>query len=128
MTINCARSRAASFISNQLTWVLAVAGPALGSVENVNKVFSVAALSTMIALTVGIDMIAGEYRHRTIVGSNLGEPRRSRVVVAKLVTASALGVALGAAARHTVGAIIDAIIWVQVIEVGVLQPSVPAWP
>jgi len=37
-----------------------------------------------------------------------------------------LGVALGAAARHTVGAIIGAIIWVQVIEVAVLQPSVPS--
>ena len=37
-----------------------------------------------------------------------------------------LGVALGAAARHAVGAIIGAIIWVQVIEVGVLQPSVPS--
>ena len=37
-----------------------------------------------------------------------------------------LGVALGAATRHTVGAIIGAIIWVQVIEVAVLQPSVPS--
>ncbi len=149
--------------------------PALGSVENVNKVFSVAALSTMVALAMGIVMVAGEYRHRTIVGSYLAEPRRSRVVVAKLVTAAGLGavtgavafglaiavgvpmfaakgvhhlpvdvtrmwwgavlasgcfgmlgVALGAAARHTVGAIIGAIIWVQIIEVGVLQPSVPA--
>ncbi|MGZ4806912.1 MAG: hypothetical protein ACXV5U_11055 [Ilumatobacteraceae bacterium] len=149
--------------------------PALGTFENVNKVFSVAALSTMVALAIGIVMVAGEYRHRTIVGSYLGEPRRSHVVVAKLVTAAGLGavagavafglavavgvpmfaakgvhdlpvdltrmwwgavlasscfgmlgVALGAAARHTVGAIIGAIIWVQIIEVGVLQPSVPA--
>ncbi len=149
--------------------------PALGSVETVNKVFSVAALSTMVALAMGIVMVAGEYRHRTIVGSYLAEPRRSRVVVAKLVTAAGLGavtgavafglavvvgvpmlfakgvhhlpvdatrmwcgavlasgcfgmlgVALGAAARHPVGAIVGAIIWVQIIEVGVLQPSVPS--
>jgi len=147
----------------------------LGSVENVNKVFSVAALSTMIALAVGIVMVAGEYRHRTIVSTFLGEPRRGRVVAAKLITAGAvgaaagaiafglavaigvpmlsakgvhhlpvdigrmwwgatlasccfgiLGVALGSATRNTVGAIIGAIIWVQIIEVAVLQPALPS--
>ncbi|HEY0520208.1 MAG TPA: hypothetical protein VGC84_12010 [Ilumatobacteraceae bacterium] len=149
--------------------------PALGTVENVNKVFSVAALSTMVALAIGIVTIAGEYRHRTILGSYLAEPRRGRVAVAKLATAGGigaitgaaafgmaaavaipmfaakgvhhlpidigrmwwgatlasacfgmLGVALGSAARHTVGAIIGAIIWVQVIEVSVLQPAIPS--
>jgi len=149
--------------------------PALGTFENVNKVFSVAALSTMVALAIGIVMVAGEYRHRTIVGSYLAEPRRRRVVAAKLVTSAALGavagavafglaiavalpmfaakgihhmpvdvtrmwwgavlasacfgmlgVALGAAARNTVGAIIGAVIWVQIIEVGLLQRTVPA--
>ncbi|HEY4610866.1 MAG TPA: hypothetical protein VIH06_16730 [Ilumatobacteraceae bacterium] len=147
----------------------------LGSVENVNKVFSVAALSTMIALAVGIVMVAGEYRHRTVVSTYLGEPRRGRVAMAKLMTAGGLGAATGAAAfglataiavpmlaakgvhhlpidlgrmwlgatvasccfgmlgvalgsitRHTVGAIVGALIWVQVIEVAVLQPSVPS--
>ena len=149
--------------------------PALGSLENVNKVFSVAALSTMVALAVGIVIVAGEYRHRTILSGYLAEPRRGRVVAAKLLTAGGfgavtgavafglaaavafpmfaakgvhhipiditrmwvgavlasacygmLGVALGALARHTVGAIIGAIIWVQIVEVGVLQPAVPS--
>jgi len=149
--------------------------PALGTLENANKVFSVAALSTLVALAIGIVMVAGEYRHRTIVGSCLAEPRRSRVVVAKLVTSAVLGavagavafglavavglpmfaaghvhhlpvdltrmwwgavlasscfgmlgVALGAAARHTVGAIVGAVIWVQIVEVGILQRTVPA--
>jgi ABC-2 type transport system permease protein len=147
----------------------------LGTPENVNKVFSVAALSTMVAMAVGIVMVAGEYRHRTIVSTYLAEPRRGRVAAAKLVTAGGigavtgaaafglavavavpmlaakgihhlpvdvtrmwwgaalasacfgmLGVALGAATRHTVGAIIGAIIWVQVVEVAVLQPSAPS--
>ncbi|HEY4608400.1 MAG TPA: hypothetical protein VIH06_04330 [Ilumatobacteraceae bacterium] len=147
----------------------------LGSVENVNKVFSVAALSTMIALAVGIVMVAGEYRHRTVVSTYLGEPRRGRVAIAKLTTAGGLGavtgagafglalaiampmlsakgvhhlpvdvgrmwlgatvasccfgmlgVALGSITRHTVGAIVGALIWVQVIEVAVLQPSAPS--
>lgn len=147
----------------------------LGTVENVNKVFSVAAVSTMVALAVGITMLAGEYRHRTIVSAYLGEPRRGRVVVAKLITAGflgaitgavafglavaiavpmfaakgvhhlhidlarmwwgavvasvcygMLGVALGAVARNTTGAIIGAIVWVQLVEVGILQASLPA--
>jgi len=147
----------------------------LGSVENVNKVFSVAALSTMIALAVGIVMVAGEYRHRTVMSTYLGEPRRGRVAIAKLMTAGGLGavtgagafglalaiampmlsakgvhhlpvdvgrmwlgatvasccfgmlgVALGSITRHTVGAIVGALIWVQVIEVAVLQPSAPS--
>jgi len=149
--------------------------PALGTVENVNKVFSVAALSTMVALAIGIVMLAGEYRHRTIITTYLAEPRRGRVVVAKLVTAGlygavvgavtfglavaiavpmfaakgvhhlpvdvvrmwwaavlasacygVLGVALGAVARNTVGAIVGAVIWVQAIEVGILQSSIPS--
>ena len=148
--------------------------PALGTVENVNKVLSVAALSTMVALAIGVVMVAGEYRHRTIVDAYLAEPRRGRVVAAKLVTAGGiggvagalafglalavslplfaakgvhhlpvdvprlwwgavlasacfgmLGVALGSLTRHTVGAIVAAIIWVQVVEVGVLQPAAP---
>jgi ABC-2 type transport system permease protein len=37
-----------------------------------------------------------------------------------------LGVALGALARNTVGAIIGAFVWIQVIEVGVLQPALPS--
>lgn len=147
----------------------------LGSTDNVNKSLAVAALSTMVALAIGVVMVAGEYRHRTIVGGYLGEPRRHRVITAKLVTAGGLGaligavafglalavavpmyaskgvhhlpvdvvrlwwgaalasacfgmlgVALGSLARNTVGAIVGAIIWVQAIEVGVLQPAAPS--
>jgi ABC-2 type transport system permease protein len=149
--------------------------PKLGSVDNVSKVLSVAALSTMVALAMGIICIAGEYRHRTIVGTFLGTPRRGEVLVAKLVTIALfgavlgaaifglalaiavpmysmkgvhtlpvdvgqmwlgatlatscfglLGVALGALTRNIVGAIIGAIIWVQIIEVAILQPAVPS--
>jgi hypothetical protein len=37
-----------------------------------------------------------------------------------------LGVALGALSRNTVGAIIGSIVWVFVIEVGILQPALPS--
>jgi ABC-2 type transport system permease protein len=149
--------------------------PELGSVDNVNKVLSVAALSTMVALAMGIICIAGEYRHRTIMGTFLATPRRGQVLVAKLVTIAVfgaalgavvfglalavavpmysmkgvhslpvhvgqmwlgatlatscfglLGVALGALTRNIVGAIIGAVIWVQIVEVAILQPALPS--
>jgi hypothetical protein len=164
----------ASVISN-----IALAGkagaPALGSVDNVAKVLSVAAVSTVVAMTMGIIVLAGEYRTRTIIGTYLGEPRRGHVLLAKLVTVTGfgallgaatfglalgvakplyaakgfhhlpvdvprlwlgavlgtacyglLGVALGALTRNTVGAIIGGIVWVFVIEVGILQPALPS--
>jgi ABC-2 type transport system permease protein len=149
--------------------------PALGTVDNVAKVLSVAAVSTVVAMTVGILVLAGEYRTRTIMGTYLGEPRRGHVLVAKLVTVTGfgatlgaltfglalgiakplyaakgfhhlpvdvprlwlgailgtacyglLGVALGALTRNTVAAIIGGIVWVFVIEVGILQPALPS--
>jgi ABC-2 type transport system permease protein len=149
--------------------------PAIGTVANVNKALQVASMTSIAMLVLGILCIAGEYRHRTIMGAYLAEPRRGRVLAAKFVTMGAigallgavlfglavavavpvyaakgihglpvdlapmwlgatlataiygmLGVAVGALARNTVGAIVGAIIWVQAIEVGLLQSAVPS--
>jgi ABC-2 type transport system permease protein len=149
--------------------------PALGTVANVNKDLQVGAMTSTAMLVLGILVIAGEYRHRTILGAYLAEPRRGRVLAAKFVTVGAvgavlgavlfgvavavavpmysakgvhhlpvhlapmwlgailatavygmLGVAVGALARNTVGAIIGGIVWVQAIEVGLLQNAVPS--
>ena len=119
-------------------------------------------------------MSAGDYRHRTVIGSYLGEPRRGRVLTAQLVTAGGLGavlgavifglalalavplyaahgvhhlgvdltrlwvaatlatacfgllgVALGALTRNTTASIVGALVWVQGIEVGLLQSAIP---
>jgi ABC-2 type transport system permease protein len=182
------RTTPALFVSTAIVLVLTVASvisnillagrsgaPALGTVDNVAKVLSVAAVSTIVAMTMGIIVLAGEYRTRTILGTYLAEPRRARVLVAKLVTVTGfsallgavtfglalavakvlysakgvhhlpvdvprlwlgailgtacyglLGVALGALTRNTVGAIIGGIVWVFVIEVGILQPALPS--
>jgi ABC-2 type transport system permease protein len=182
------RTTPALYVSTAIVAVLTVASvisnillagrsgaPPLGSVDNVAKVLSVAAVSTIVAMTMGIIVLAGEYRTRTILGTYLAEPRRGRVLVAKLVTITGfsallgaltfglalavakvlysakgvhhlpvdvprlwigailgtacyglLGVALGALTRNTVGAIIGGIVWVFVIEVGILQPAFPS--
>ena len=87
---------AASVASNILVPVQP-GGPAFGSVDHINHALSSSALTSMVMLTVGILVMAGEYRHRTILQTYLGEPRRDRVLLAKLVTVGGLGTVLGAA-------------------------------
>jgi ABC-type transport system involved in multi-copper enzyme maturation permease subunit len=152
---------------------------ALGSTANVSKTLAIAAVTSMVMLVLGILSLGGEHRHGTIVGSYLAEPRRGRVLVAKLATTGALGavtgalafglalaiavpafgsrgihhlpvnvpqlwvgavlasacygllgVALGALTRNTVGAIVAALVWAQLIEVAILQnvfPTLAKW-
>ena len=149
--------------------------PALGTQENVSKTLAVAALGSMTMLVLGILAVAGEYRHRTILGTFLAEPRRGLVLGVKLAVMGAiglvvgavqfglalaiavpmyaahgihslpadvtqlwwgaalasgtyamLGVALGALTRNTVAAVLGALAWVQVVEVGILQGAVPS--
>ena len=123
----------------------------------------------------GVLVVAGEYRHRTMLTTFLAEPRRLRVIVAKLVTVAGigaalaaatyvvtyavadvlyarngvshlavdatrlgwgtvlsgatyglLGVAVGALTRNTVAAIVAGLVWLQVVEVGILENAFPA--
>lgn len=180
------RSTPAGWVSLGITVALAAAsvasnalvpnpgGPAFGSTDHVNKALSVSALTSMVMLAIGVLIIAGEYRQRTILQTFLGEPRRGRVLAAKAVTALGLGtvvgaatfgvayvealviygargvhhlpvevvqlwlgatvstalyglvgVALGALTRNTVAAIVIAITWIMVIEIGILTPAIP---
>ena len=149
--------------------------PALGTLENIAKTLAVAALGSMTMLVLGILAVAGEYRHRTILGTFLAEPHRGLVLGVKLAVMGALGlvagamqfgfalaiavpmyaahgihslpadvtqlwwgaalasgtyamlgVALGALTRNTVAAVLGALAWVQVVEVGILQGAVPS--
>lgn len=68
----------------------------LGSTDHVNKSLSSASLTSMVMLALGVLVIAGEYRHRTIMQTYLGQPRRGLVLAAKLVAAGVIGAVLGA--------------------------------
>ena len=68
----------------------------LGSTQNVGKVLALGSVTSIAMLVLGIMIAAGEDRHRTILGTYLGEPRRGRVLVAKLFTAGAVGAIGGA--------------------------------
>ena len=150
--------------------------PAYGSVPNAAHVFEQpGAVTSMAMFILGVLMIAGEYRQRTILTTFLAEPRRGRVLVAKLITTGALGaviaaigyvavavtvvpiyaskgvhhvpiditsigigtvlsgacygllgVAVGALTRNTVAAIISGLIWIQLVEVAILESAVPS--
>ncbi len=66
-----------------------------GSTQWFTNVFSVLDNSRLLALVLGVLIITGEYRHQTVTPTFLAEPRRGRVVTAKLGTAFGGGLALG---------------------------------
>jgi ABC-type transport system involved in multi-copper enzyme maturation permease subunit len=152
--------------------------PPLGSEANVTKVFTQpAACMAMAMFILGILLIGNEFRQRTIIGTYLAEPRRGYVLVAKLITMTAvgaalsalvfgatyavvvplyankgvhhldgsvaigtvafgtviggalfglIGVALGALTRNSIAAIIGGLVWIQLIEIAILENAVPS--
>ena len=84
-----------------LSGVITAAIVGSGSLDENHPAFSLTqgvSFSTTLATIMGILLVTNEYRHGTIMTTFLAEPRRVRVLAAKLATALIGGVIIGAAA------------------------------
>jgi hypothetical protein len=77
--------------------------PPLTSASLTEILRSPSQLASIAVLILGLLGSAGEFRHRTIVTTHLGEPHWSRVLVAKLLVYAAAGAALGLAVVAAAG-------------------------
>jgi ABC-2 type transport system permease protein len=71
--------------------------PIRGSAGWFDDIFSVMSISQILALVLGIIVITGEFRHRTVTPTFLAEPRRGQVVASKMASAAGAGLVLAAA-------------------------------
>lgn len=69
--------------------------PGPDTVEGVRGLLGILVLSAPIPLLLGTQLMTREFEHRTSVPTFLAEPRRHRVVMAKLVVGVALGASYG---------------------------------
>lgn len=72
-----------------------VAQEALATEAGLRTVLAHGGLAAILPLILGVLVSAGEYRHGTIVDTLLTEPRRSRMVAAKLVLGGGVGLVAG---------------------------------
>lgn len=92
------------------------------SAREVEGAYSMASQGYLFVLVVGVLVVAGEYRHRTVTWLLLVEPRRGRVLAGKLAACGVLGLAVGLAAvvvTTPVAAVLLAVAGHPVVTAGV---------
>jgi len=77
--------------------------------KNVAQSLAHAGLVSLITLILGITAVSGEYRNKTITDTYLSEPRRGRVVQAKLLAYGATGALFGVV--NAITALVTTSIW-----------------
>jgi len=99
-------------------------GSAPASVVVVRAVAHVG-LTSLFALVLGVLMMAGEYRHRTITDTFLSTPRRGIVVSTKLAVAATVGVLFGIVGSCT--ALLSSWVWAVFKDVPFDWSSASLW-
>ncbi len=79
--------------------------PTIANEQGVRNVWASAGGGYVITLILGVLVITTEYRHRTMTSTFLAQPRRLRVVVAKLAAAAAASFAFAAVTCAAVAAV-----------------------
>jgi ABC-type transport system involved in multi-copper enzyme maturation permease subunit len=91
--------------------------PPLDTDDGVRTVIGQTSSILGFVFVLGVLVITSEYRHQTITGAFLAEPRRGRVVAAKFGTAGALGLVIAAVSAIVVVAI--ALVWLAVRDISI---------
>lgn len=103
--------------------------PARGSAAWLDIVFSGMSVAVYLAIVFGAVMITGEHRHKTITPTFLAEPRRGRMVAAKLLVALGGGLVVGLVAGLVALGVGLVLVWVGVAPLGaVLTEYRHVWP
>lgn len=99
--------------------------PRLFTPEGQRNLFSMSAAAGLFSIILGIIGITAEYRHQTVTPTYLMVPRRSRVVLAKLVTYALVGLLYGVVTSVVVIAM--AVPWLNAkhIDVSLTSNQIP---
>ncbi|MHB1503699.1 MAG: ABC transporter permease [Acidimicrobiales bacterium] len=100
--------------------------PLVGSVAWRRLVLGLSGVTEYFALVAGILCVAGEYRHGTITSTFLVEPRRGRVIAAKLGASGLAGAVFAIAAMVLVISVAAGVSAAERAATGNVVPALPA--